>query len=299
MIYLGYDNEDKAAIIAAYCRRHSIQKTVVISPKQFPLPVDGGDLVAYDQVIMYVVYYRLLQEIDRYTLVVINESLRTQNRYDLAYNCIRNYLNQTDHQLIFQQLPQIDAIEDFMILFDFDTRSRWKREKFDLNLVMDNAVVDVCPLDLQFNRIDVPTAAATKAKYAQERERLFAAIGAKDPHTLPRTLHLLGGRDKLNWIDTNSRPTLFGGGMSRRYVARNRRLGRDNIITYTGAQPGEPYTLIDLPHRFIDFSDFIRQTGQTRFDFLAADLAVDTWYFNRYQEWKERINETYASLRER
>lgn len=301
MIFVGYDDPEKIAEIARYCAENDIHKTVVISADEFPLPVPGTDQVKYSDVIMYVTFYRLLQEIGPQTLIVLNECLRTQNRYDLSYNCIRNYLNQTQHQLIFQQLPQIDAQEDFMILFDFDTRSRWKRQKFDAELVLDNARVSIKQLPVGFTRIDVPTSAATKRRYARERKRLFDGLGTKDPHTLPRNLHLISGKDKLAWINSQSwlNLPLFGGTMpERRYVARNKRLKHDNIVTYREVQAGTQYAMVDLPHRFIDFCDFVRRTGQAGGEVLVADLRVDKWYYRRYYDWSERINGTYASLQQ-
>jgi hypothetical protein len=298
MIYLGYATPDKQTIVSDYKAAHAISKTVVISHERFPLPIPGADQVGYADVIMYVTLYRLLQEIDANTLVVVNECLRTQNRYDLTYNCIRNYLNQTPHVLVFQALPLIDTPEDFMILFDFATRSRWKRRPFDAGLILDNARVAVQSWPVDFRRIDVPTSAATQRRYEQEREKLFAQLGAKDPHTLPRNLYLLSGKDKLAWIE-NRQPSLFdaAGAGPHQYVARNKRLGNDKIVTYDNAQPGQIYTVLELPHRFIDFSDFLVTTGQAASDVLVADLKVDHWYFDRYTAWKERIHATYASLR--
>src|SRR3990167_1032523 len=113
MIYIGYSDSDKRAAIAQYQAAHGITKTVVISADEFPLPISDTDQIKYSDTIMYVTFYRLLQEIDSKTLIVINECLRTQNRYELTYNCIRNFLNQTTHQLIFQLLPQIDTADDF------------------------------------------------------------------------------------------------------------------------------------------------------------------------------------------
>lgn len=297
MIYLGYSADQKRAIIAEYCRCNDIRSTVVIAPDQFPLVVDGADQVRFADVIMYVTFYRLLQEIDSRTLIVISDPLRTQNRYDLSYNCIRNFLNQTGHQLVFSHLPQIDEPDDFMVLFDFATRSRWKRHKFDIDLILDNVPVYVQPVPLDFRRVDVPTSAATKVKYAKERDKLFANLGAKDPHTLPRNLYLIGGKDKLAYIDAQAQPSLFGDGQPCRYVARNGRLKRDSIVTYTDVTPG-CYTVVEFPHRFIDFADFAQSAGQAQFDVLVADLKVDRWYFDRYTEWKDRIHATYASLQQ-
>lgn len=235
---------------------------------------------------MYRTFYRLLQEIDDKTLIVINECLRTQNRYDLTYNCIRNFLNQTTHQLVFQHLPQIDTAEDFMILFDFATRSQWKREAWSPDLVKNHVRVCVNRLPLTFERIDVSVPPKTKARYAQEKEKLFAGLGTSDPHTLPRNLYLIGGGDKARRANP-----------AQSYVARNQRLKLANISTYENASPAtSPYTVLEFPHRFIEFCDFIKKTSQAHFDVLVADLKVDLWYWERYQSWKDRVHATYTSL---
>jgi len=294
MIFIGYSDSEKRAEIAAYRSENDIRKVIVISADQFPLPIPGTDQIKYSDVIMYVTFYRILQEIDSNTLVVINECLRTQNRYDLTYNCVRNFLNQTDHQLIFQQLPQIDTRDDFMTLFDFDTRSRWKRRPFDQFLIQQEARVTLKPLPVEFSRTDVTTAEKTKQKYSQERDKLFRELGNRDPHIIPRNLYLLGGADKLIHINANDMP-LFSVSAGL-YAARNKRLNSDKIVTYDEVQPGERYGIIELPHRFIDYSDFIKRTRQASSQILVADLKVDEWYYNRYQEWSKRIHETYTSL---
>lgn len=286
MIYIGYSDREKQSIISQYEIEHSITKLVVLYPAFSPLPIEHADAIEYAEIIMYRSFYRLLQEINEQTLVVVNECLRTQNRYDLTYNCIRTFLNQTHHQLVFQQLPQIDAVEDFMILFDFVTRSQWKRESFNAKLVRQRAKVSVNPLTLNFTPIPVSTSEKTRQKYESEKQKLFDSLADKDPHTLPRNLYLIGGTDKAKLID----PVKY-------YVARNQRLKMPNITTYDDARPEDaPYTVVELPHRFIDFSDFIKRTGQTKFDVLTADIKVDGWYLERYHSWKERINATYASL---
>lgn len=300
-IYLGHAEAEKRRIIAEYQAAHAIRKTVVIAPERFPLTIPGADQVRYADVIMYVTFYRLLQEIDEHTLIVLHECLRTQNRYDLAYNCIRNYQNQTPHSLVFQALPQIDEAEDFMILFDFATQSRWKRRHFDAELIRDEADVHVQAWPLALRRIDVPTSAATLRKYEQERARLFAELGAKDPHTLPRNLYLIGGRDKHTYITAQRlgvQPALFGDqGEQAQYVARNQRLGNGRIVTYDDVQPGASYTVVEFPHRLIDWCDFVAFTWQAASPVLVADLPVDRWYWERYTAWQGRVHATYASLR--
>lgn len=299
MIALGYSDDEKRTMIDEYKAQHGLTHVVIISPEKYPFLYDGADLVGYADSIEYRTFYRLLQEVNTETLVVVNECLRTQNRYELTYNCIRHFLNQTNHWLVFQYLPQIDEQDDFMILFDFASHSRWKRRKFDVNLILDNAEVKIKRVPLQFNRIDVPTSERTKAKYEAEKAKLFAGIGSKDPHTLPRNLYLIGGSDKVSVIGNScesSQLTLFYA-TPKHYIARNQRIKHDAISTYGDFDSTKaPFTIVEFPHRFIDFSDFLFESKQSSFDVLVADLKVDEWYWQRMNEWKDRINATYSGL---
>lgn len=286
-------------MIDAYKTQHGLSHVVIISPEKYPFLYDGADLIGYADSIEYKTFYRLLQEVNTETLVVVNECLRTQNRYDLTYNCIRHFLNQTNHWLVFQYLPQIDERDDLMILFDFASHSQWKRRKFDVNLILDNVEVKINPVQLRFNRIDVITSDKTKAKYDSERTKLFAGIGSKDPHTLPRNLYLIGGLDKATTIgnDTSDGQLALFGTTQKRYIARNKRIKHEAISTYGDfSRDDAPFTIVEFPHRFIDFSDFMFESKQTSFDVLVADLKVDKWYWRRMNEWRERICETYSNL---
>lgn len=298
MIYLGYSDAEKLPIIEQYRAVHDIRNTVVIAHDKYMITVPGGDHVTYADTIEYPTFYRLLQEVGKDTLIVISECLRTQNRYELTYNCIRNFLNQTDHWLIFQYLPQIDERDDFMVLFDFATHSRWKRRPFDADLILDNVEVKINPVPLAFNRVDVPTCTKTQEKYIAERAKLFANLGNKDPLTLPRNLYLVGGADKLSHINVGSsnQPTLFDAPLTN-CIARNQRLKSAAVDTYEASDRAKvPYTILEFPHRFIDFTDFMYESRQSQFDVLVADLKVDEWYWQRFNQWKDRIYATYASL---
>jgi hypothetical protein len=289
MMCIGsYTTTEKEGVVQAYCEARNISHVVIISPDGCDvLSVDEADQVEYSDTIEYATFYRLLEQINNDTLVVVNECLRTQNRYDLTYNCIRNFLNQTTHQIIFNTFPQIDDKEDFMILFDFDTQSRWKRRKFDINLIMDNVDISVKPFSLEFHPVYVPTSDKTKKAYRSKRESLFSKLGAKDPHTLPRNLYLVAGGDKRDYIDQQP---------PRLYAARNKRLNRDSIFPYKSIESSGDYAIVELPHRFIDFIDFSLMTGQFEFEVLVADLKVESWYFSRYVEWSKRVNETITSI---
>lgn len=286
MIYLGRNNLEKDQRVADYCAAHGIEKVFVFSPAKFKPAISFPNVehIEYAEIIQYKFYYRLLQEIGSNTLLVINECLRTQNRYDLTYNCLRNFLNQTQHQLIFQYLPLIDQAEDFMTLFDFDTRSRWKREKLSADLLRESRI-EARRVPISFQAVPVETSERLKAEYQAQKAKLFDDLGLKDPHTIPRNLYLMSGKAKFAAAD---------GGW---YVGRNNRFKMERLQTYKeSAYQNAPYTVFELCHNFIDFADVVSLSGQHSFDVLTADLKVDHWYLARYQEWAERINASYSIL---
>lgn len=234
---------------------------------------------------MYVYFYRLLQEINNDVLLVINECLRTKNRYDLTYNCIRNFLNQTKHQIIFQYLPIIESFNDFFTLFDFDTRSKWKGQT-DSKLLK-NSNMDINHINIEFNKINVRTNAKLKIKYQNEKNNLIKNIGLKDPHTIPRNLYLLSGKSKLIAIDK-----------SKKYMGRNNRFGLPNMQTYKESTYQGNYIIFEFCHNHIDFIDFLSLSKQVNLDVLVSDLKIDQWYFERYQKWISDVKETYAKIQQ-
>ncbi len=297
MILLGLDAAAKAGEVARYVAAHAIRRVFVLSPTKFrfPLALDGGPPVEWfgfdgsgtaPEIVQYTVYYRLLQEIDRDTLVVVNECLRAQNRYELAYNCTRLFLQQTPHALICQYLPLIDTLEDFAVLFDFETRSRWKRHKLTPALLGQAEVrVDVPRLDLR--PVEVPTDDALRAAYAREKRKLIDGIGPRDPHTIPRNLYLMSGKARLGRVEPG-----------RHYVGRNNRFKIPTLVTFDAdAFPRRDYVVFELPHDFIRLADFLALSRQTEVDVLVADLKVDRWYLTRYMDWARRVDEACSVLR--
>lgn len=259
------------------------------APEQMTTPeteADGraGLFIDWPDVIRYRFFYRLLQVVDQKTLLVFWEMLRHQNRHELAYNCLRNFANQTRHTLAFQTLPIIDTWDDFAILFDLDTGSRWKRENVTPEMVREHAAVRVCDdLSPSFCRVEAPVPAPMLEAYAKEKRALVDGIGTKDPHTIPRTLHLMAGKERAAVV-------------SAPHLVRNGRLRRG--ATYGDVEAGEgPFSVVDLPHNFIDFSDVVTLTRQTRFDVAVSPLKVDGWYFDRYAQWARRVADATAALR--
>jgi hypothetical protein len=288
MICLGYTDEQKAETIAQYRAEHEIEKVFVLSPGKFAtVSVPDAEFIEYETVIKYKVFYRLLQEIDGKTLIVVNECLRTQNRHDLAYNCIRQYLNQTHHQIVLQYLPVIESLQDFMTLLDFDTQSRWKREQFSPALLdeVDLRVLEVTP---EFVAVPVPTTKAVRAAYQKEKRKLINGIGLKDPHTIPRNLYLMSGKAKASAVSPE-----------KQYIGRNTRLKLANQVTYKEDRYDGEFTVFEFCHNAIDFADFLALSRQQRIEVLVADLKVDQWYFERFTNWRETIQDAYAAILKR
>lgn len=309
MIHIGLPNADKGEVVRECMCRHALTKLFVFSPSRFAPPFspthlsnptlecDGraGVFVDYADIIMYRYFYKLLEEIDGQTLVVVNECLRTQNRNDLTYNCLRHYLSRTTHQLIFQHLPIIDTIEDFMILVDFDTRSMWKRERFSPEIVARAGVkIHGAPPTLTFTPI--PVDAKTRVAYAKEKAALVAEVRDdvdKDPHLIPRNLMLVSGKVKLPHVDS-----------SCLYVGRNNRFKLPNMATYkdlarregAGEDGRGSRVVFELPHNFIDFTDMLTITEQPTVEVLVADTKAEQWYAKRYEEWEGRVRNVAASL---
>lgn len=304
MILLGYDDADARAEVVRYCETHPIRRVVVLTSERFrpawSLPVPH-EVVAWPDLIRYVFFYRLLQEIDGDTLVVVYECLRTQDRHDLTYNCVRNYLAKTSHVLVFQHVLIIDTFDDAATLLDFVTGSRWKRERVEVVLARARGeglvvrIADGAPTSLRFDAIPVETTAEERDAYAREKRTLIDNIGLRDPHTIPRNLALLGGRAKLRWHRAHGVTTA---GAARRYLGRNARLGLDVVDTWESASRVRgPYAVMEFAHRFLDVADAITATGQARFDVLVTDLKVDGWYFDRAVAWAGRVRDAYAALR--
>lgn len=285
MINLGMTNAQKIEAIRQYridCG--GIRKVFVLSHANYFLPeIEDSETIEYQQIIQYKYFYRLMQEIGNDTLVVVNECLRTQNRYDLTYNCIRNFLNQTRHQIIFQNFPIIDSLADFLILVDFDTQSRYKRTS-DPDIIR-HADVRIIRKDISLQPVNVPVSPEVSKKYQEEKKKLFDNIGLKDPHTLPRNLYLISGKAKLKHI----LPDTW-------YIGRNNRFKIEKLQTFKEKSYPNAYTVFEFCHNFIDFTDYLSLSDQREIPVMVADLKVDRWYFQRYSDWIGRLADAYSKI---
>lgn len=284
MIHLGLSGNEKAMTIKRYLSENDIDKIYILGPVKFAFDCDcEADWVDWPDLIRYVYYYPMLRDINHRTLVVVNECLRTQNRYDLTYNCIRNYLNQTEHRIIFQYLPIIEKAQDFLTLFDFDTRSKWKMQPIE-NIPLRESDIAIAPIGVNFQKIDIPTTDDMKSRYAKAKDKLIGEIGIRDPHTIPRNLYLISGKAKVPYT---------GNGQ---YVGRNNRF-KLRLRTYKEESFSGAYTVFEFPHNHINFNDFLTLSGQVEVPVLVADLKVDDWYYNRYLTWTEELRNAYTILR--
>lgn len=286
MILIGLNQKQKHAEISKYIAEHDIKQVIVFSDEQFymelpetPCPIRQ---IGYKETIMYRTFYPLLEEIDDTYLLVMNECMRTQNRSDLTYNCIAKYTNQTPHRIVFEYFPFIEDEKDFMILLDFSDSQKHKgRGIADVDIDGINVLCIRRRFSLETDVVITPVTAVSE--YEAYRDKLFAEIGKKDPDTIPRTLHIWTGKYKRGAIDS-----------THQYVARNDRFKLPNVTTYKNVEPGREYILVDMPHRRLDFNDFLRRTGQTDLQYLSTGFKIDDVYINNFREWAERLEGFYA-----
>lgn len=263
--------------------KHSIKKVYCFSFPRFWLPREQSNTfeqIQYSDIIMYKFFYRLLEEIDENSLVVVNECLRTQNRSDLTYNCLHHYINQTPHRLVFEYFPFIEDETDFMILLDFINKGKYRGHGFDREYLISE---DVRAIRHTFNleTIDIETTDKMVSAYSKKRDDLFENLGKKDPDTIPRNLHLFAGNFKKPYIDSG-----------HKYIARNKRFKKDNITTYKNAKKGN-YIMLDFPHRRIDLNDFLKVSRMQDLLFVNSGLKIDLYYINWFNDWNRRLKEFY------
>lgn len=190
-IYIGECNKIK--IINNYISNNSIEKVYVIGDD-----LGLGENIKFSDTIMYKYFYRLLQEINDKSLIVLNECLRKQNRYDLTYNCIRRYCLQTSHILIFNYFPIIKQQQDFMILYDMIQNNPFLKEQYKYIIHFENVIVGNVEFDIKKTDITLPNKYVTE--YETEKENIIKQV-RKDPDIIPRRLLKFSERKKPKGFD--------------------------------------------------------------------------------------------------
>ncbi|MEG2217750.1 MAG: hypothetical protein RRZ24_11360 [Clostridia bacterium] len=224
-----------------------------------------------------------MEEIDENYLIVCDEMLRKRNRNELTYNCLHHYQNQTQHHIEFEYFPFIEDSSDFMILMDFEHPGMFKGRKFDPSLL--SHVDLICKRqNLTTVPICVGLPSGATEEYQAQKEKLFNSIGSKDPDTIPRALHIWCGKYKSCFI-----------GDKLKFVARNNRFKRSNVLTYKDITGTGEYIVVDFPHARIKFNDFLKVSGIERIKYMTTSLSVDQYYAEALTDWIGRLGEFYAS----
>lgn len=276
MFYIGDWNKQK--IIDYYIQNNDVRKVLIIYPKRLykeysiQIPVE---YIEIHETKKYENHYRLLQWVNKHTLIILDELLISQQRYSNEYNCISNFINQTPHRLVFNYLPFIDTSDDFMILLDFYNKVKYKGERFTYELFKDFTYF-IKPIEINLNFINVEVSEEDKKKYIELRDKMFDEIGLKDPKNIPNNLALFSGDIKHKW---HSQETL---------TSRNKRFS--NLQTY---KDNGLNTILDLPVNRKDLIELITLTKKTDIDILTSELSIDVWYKNDYLKWLERLKEFY------
>lgn len=285
MIRIGLSQKEKEKEVNDYLLHNEIKKIFVFYYKCFPIKFKTDreiEYIEYSDIEMYKFFYRLLEEINGNSLIIMDECLRTQNRSELIYNCAHHYLNQTPHHIVFEFLPIIDTKDDFMILLDFDNPGKYKGKAFDYNYLQTEDV-HVKPFRVKFSTIDVDISVKDKERYEHKKEQLFETLGSKDPDTIPRNLQLFAGDLKKPLIEPD-----------KMYVARNKRLKFDNVKAYTDITAKGNYIVIDMHYRRLNFNDFLKISQCNNIKYLCTPLSIDSITSTEFMKWKGRLDAIYA-----
>jgi hypothetical protein len=271
MIYIGLTAGDKSKVIRD--KMSEYRKTYVFVSDKYANDLDlSGDfeVITYSEVILYRFFYRLLGEINKDSLIVVNEFIKSRKRSDLTYNCLAKYINQCGETLVFNFAPLISEAEDFMILSDMETRgqsrlSSFSREFWKNTLTFTSGYAPV------LDKIEISVSKADRDKYSEMKKKLIDNLGERDPQTIPRNLHLYTG-------------TLKAKSYTEEIICRNKRLGRG--ITYDDVgRFNAKAAICDFPVSERDLWNYLYHTRQERIiALIAKGLPVDKFYFDRYQQ---------------
>lgn len=285
MIRIGLSTREKQKEIDNYLKDNDIKKIFCFYFKRFPIKfkVDCEiEYIEYADIEMYKYFYRLLEEINETSLIIMDECMRTQNRSELIYNCAHHYLNQTPHRIIFEFLPIIESKNDFMILLDFENKSKYKGKSFDY-IFLQNEDIKIKPFKVKLRTTNVEITSKDRERYDKKKEQLFANLGEKDPDTVPRALQLFAGDLKKLAIERD-----------KLYVARNKRFKLDNVKTYKEIEGRGDYIVIDMHYRRLNFNDFLKTTKINNVKYLSTVLSIDNVIISEFAKWQARLEAIYA-----
>lgn len=279
MIRIGLNTEEKQNEVNKYIKDNKIKDVIIFHPDSWITLTMNAQYVKYSDIVMYKVFYPLLEKINNDTLLIFDECMRTNKREDLTYNCAHHYCNQTQHKIVFEYYPIIDKIEDFMILADLDN-TIYKHKKISEEIL--NSIDIKCKensISIE-NIVLKPTDKEIKGYY-KKKESLFKNLGQKDPNTIPRELQIYAGKIKK----PNDKEI---------YIARNKRYKKDNVYTYNGYVKNDIYYMLDFPIRHLMLNDFIKKSKCKEIIFINSGLKVDAYYYSVLKEFIKNVGDFIA-----
>ncbi|MDY0176209.1 MAG: hypothetical protein WCS95_08605 [Lentisphaeria bacterium] len=278
MIYLGRTHKEKQAIIKEACV--SASHVVIFHGSKTPEVYEAScpiEYRAWDDIIMYKYFYRLLQEITSDSVIILDEIMRTQDRNCLTYNCLLHYIRKAERCLVFQYFPIIDDVENFCILADMVSCGRTRGTNY---AALRGIVADVVRRDYQIIEQPVGITDADRKTYDKKKAAIFSRP-IKDPEALPRQVALVAGDIKAKSCSPESA-----------YVARNARFKRPNILTYKNAP--RDAIILDPPVSAIVMHDHLAGGADTpAILYMSTGLPVDKHYIEFYRGIAESMRRIY------
>lgn len=140
--------------------------------------------ISFKESIMYKYYYKWLSELNKNSVLVLNNILKKQQRNCLEYNCIRYYCKQAGEVLVFNDFPIIENAEDFMILYDMIQKEPFWKEKYENIDIFLNVYFNV---EISVKKTDIELTEKEVKKYEDLKEKTISEV-KKDPDIIPRRL---------------------------------------------------------------------------------------------------------------
>lgn len=245
---------------------------------------------------MYRTFYPLLgqpykgQEIPAITdksLLIVDEMLVDRNRGCLKQNCTMHFMRVSKRRLIFNWLPFIEDADDFMILLDFAYPDKYKKRKFESDILKEIKLKITKRLP-EIKYMLIESGEHDQKAYEERKEELFDNLGNKDPDTIPRDLILLAGKVKFT-------RTFKASNLLHPVLCRNRRLKADNIITYADRSNDQTIFMLDPTYKRLDLIRFLKRNDIKNIVYLRTMLPVDKVYWDDLDSWKNRMERFYGT----
>lgn len=201
VLYLG--ETDKVKVVKQYLKKNKNIKDVFVIGDELDLsetelPVQH---VTYANTIMYeIAWYPWLAAINKNSLVIWNEALRSSKWQALNYSCIRRYMQGTDHRLIFNYWPIKNREEDFMIMWGLIQLNPYTKDAYK-ETRLDNSLIHIGKMEFEYTVTPVTLTEEDMREYKKEKEALIASV-KRDPDIVPRRL--------LKWTEARSKKRVKG-----------------------------------------------------------------------------------------